>query len=573
MIETTEAPPTDPSPPPGRRRYYLSAFVCLFVLSILGSYPAYLLWQKYRFDSQLHLAQGHLEKEEWEKAYGLLSQLYNNSQTNPAVLQMIAHLMRQTNPDPSRALFFWKQFVAYGSPTTEDWAEIGKAFLADGQPDEAVKIFASFSPEQRKSRYAIDLESQLLYFQGKTLEADSLRREFLLKNPHDPENELNLAIMDLNNPFTEVQKSAFETLWKIARSKNRQSLAALQAIANSPLLGRGTSSELLKLALENEGVSAKNYFKILHRYLLLNPEKREETLATETVRHQNKTIQESALFYHWLLQERAYDLVLELVPKEKATKNELLFPVYVEALAGKARWSELNTIFRETPSIPISPAEQSVLHARIAHGQRNNDSIVSGHLKEACRRALTTKNMESLQRIVTIADELGFDEVTIEALNKASAIPQYQMEMLERLLAIYARHNDAESMLTTLQKILEAKPMMTGHLENSIYLKLLLGKEFETIFQNTTILADQGRISRDSSVFIHALLAYRFHDMERLKGLLTEIDPNQLPVGQRAVYAGMLASCGERAQAFLIAEKIAPALLLQGELYFLHKSL
>ncbi|MEY4484474.1 MAG: hypothetical protein RL693_1926 [Verrucomicrobiota bacterium] len=572
MIEPADKPSHDPDFPQ-RNWLYLSLILGLLLLLILASYPGYLWWKKHRLHGLIDQAQVHINNEQWEQAYKILSQAYAQSQTNPELIQKIARLTQRTNPDPSQALFFWKQLVAYGSPTTEDLADMGRSFLADGQPEEALKILHAFSTEQRTTRSSIDLEAELLYYQGKTIEADSLRRKFLQRNPHDPGNELSLAILDLSNPYPEVQKSAFETLWKIARARNRQSAEALQAIAKSPLLTPGNSPELVKLASENDRIPAGRYYDILHQHLLLNPKKRDEIFTTETIKHRGKSIQESTIFYRWLLQEREYDRVLELVPKEKATLNEVLFPVFVEALAGKSRWAELNVIFRSAPTIPLSPMDQSVLQARIAHGQRDKDEIVSGHLKEAGRRAIIAKNLEAILRIVTIADELGFDDVAIETLSKAAAIPQFQVEMLERLLGIYASHGDAESMLATTQSILEAKPAMRSHLEVSLYLKLLLGKEIESITQNASSLATQGRVSPEASLFLSALSAYRFKNIERMKEQLAKVEPNGLPPGQRAVYSGMLATCGEQAQAYMLAEKIAPALLLESELIFLRKAL
>lgn len=552
---------------------FLMAFAGLLLVSILVSYPGYLLWEKHRLNLLTDKAQEHLEKEQWEQAYLILSQAYARAPNDPLVLRKIARLTQRTNPDPSRALFFWKQVIACSTPTTEDLAEMGRAYLADRQPDEVIKILNSFSPEQRSTKCSVELESLLLYFQDSPLEADALRRKYLLQNPHDPENQLSLAILDLENPFTEIQRNALETLWKIARSKSAHSAAAIQSIATSPLLTSGMSSDLLELALNNQAVSEKQYLGMLSQHLILNPLKRNEIYVAETGKYQNKSIQESAIFYRWLLQQEEYGRVLSLVPKDKATRNEILFPIYMEALAGKARWTELSDIFHRTPSIPLSATDQSVLQARIAHGQGDNGSIVSGHLKEACRRALLSKNFEALQRIATIAEKLGFDDVALEGLINASAFPQYQLAMLEQLLSIYSRRGDAESMLATIQKILEAKPMMKSHMETALYLKLLLGKEFEGISQKTPLLATQGRISSDSLSFISAFAAYRFQDMNKLRGILPKIEADKLSVGRRAVYAGMLASCGDQARAFRIAEKIAPPLLLEGELIFLRKAL
>ncbi|CAN5910580.1 hypothetical protein BH11VER1_BH11VER1_13240 [soil metagenome] len=572
MIENSEPPFNDPGTP-HRRLFSISVFVGLFLLSVLAIYPGYLLWKQHHLVSLTRQAQEFLEREQWEQAYQVLVQAYNQSPTDPVVLQKIARLTHRTNPDPTRALFFWKQLIACGTPTMEDWAEIGKTYLEDSKPEEVVKILASFSPEQKADRYSTYLQSQLLYFKGKTIEAGDLYRHFLLTSPRDPESELNLAILDLDNPFSEVQQRSFETLWRIARSNTRQSALALQTIAQSPLLTPRTSAELVELALNNKGVTLKKYYEILHRHLVLDPKKSPDVYAAEINRHRDKSIQESAALYHWLLQEQQYDRVLELVPKENATRNEILFPIYIEALSGKSRWTELSDLLHKSPSLPLSPIDQSVLQARIAHGTNQPGEIVSGHLKEAGRRAVTTKNLEAIQKIVTIADELRFDDVTTDVLSKASAIPQYQVEMLERLLAIHTRHGDAESMLTVLQTLLEINPAMRSHLEMSLYLKLLLGKEMESVSKHASVLATQGRISTQAYSFLNSITAYRFQDLNQLKILLSQVTPANLPAGQRAVYAGMLASCGEQAQAYIIAEKIAPVLLLQGEVPFLRKAL
>lgn len=571
MIETPETPPEGPAT--SRRRWLSLSVAVGLLLMMLASYPGYLLWQQRHLASLIHQAQVHLDSEQWEQAHQVLVKAYRQAPTNPEVLQKIARLTQRTNPDPARALFFWKQLITCGTPTMEDWAEMGKAYLADNQPEEVTRIIDSFSPEQKASRHALYLQSQLLYFKGDTIEADDLYRQFLLTSPRDPESELNLALLDLDDPFAEVQQNSFAVLWKIARSGSRLSVRALQAIAQSPLLSPGNSAELVELARESKGLPAKNYYEILRWHLVLHPQESDAAYASEISRYQNRSIQESAPLYHWLLQQQEYDRVMKLVPRENAMRSDVLFPVYIEALAGKEQWAELVTILRKSPAIPLSPTDQSVLQARIAHGLKDRPEIVSGHLKEASRRAITSNHIEALQKIITIAEELGFDEVAIDALNKASSIPRYQVEMLERLLGIYTQQGDIDAMLATLQRILEARPMMQSHLERTLYLKLLLGREMESIPYDAAQLLKQGRISTAAGAFLNSLSAYRFQDQERLKGLLAQVMPDSLSTGQRAVYAGMLASCGEQAGAYIIAEKIPPILLLEGELTFLHKAL
>ena len=261
------------------------------------------------------------------------------------------------------------------------------------------------------------------------------------------------------------------------------------------------------------------------------------------------------------------------MPRDKAIRVPEVFPVYVETLAAKQNWVELQDVMRKSPTLPISPVDMSLLKARCAKGLGDTTAIVKGHLDEACRRALSARDMANVIRSTTIAESLGFDDVALQTLRNAVAIPQFQLVMLEKILSIQTKQKDAEGMLSTLKDITATRPGLRIHQENTFYIRLLIGDGIETAMVQASAMAKDGKIAPGAHHFVEALSAFRLADLDGLRSSLGNIDPENLSVGQRAVYAGMLSVSGETSRAFQIAEKLRRTLLLHEEERFLNLAL
>ena len=98
---------------------------------------------------------------------------------------------------------------------------------------------------------------------------------------------------------------------------------------------------------------------------------------------------------------------------------------------------------------------------------------------------------------------------------------------------------------------------------------MLIGDEIETVE-----VPDVSRVKPAVRSLLLALSAYLIRDHTLLKSHLTAIDSMEdFSPGQKAVYAGMLATCGDLSKAFLIAERIPKAVLLKEEAKLLKAAL
>jgi hypothetical protein len=398
-------------------------------------------------------------------------------------------------------------------------------------------------------------------------------RNAFLRTPDDPEAMLKLASMDLSNPFTEVQKKSLDMIWTVARGQSPQAPLAIEMLASHPQLTATQCAELLDLLSANTKTTEKLRYHVLSSYAKLRPLDKSTMVEKEVAAHEGQPPEKILDFLRWLYDMDEHERLLKLLPRERATAMPELFPLYVESLVSTKQWAALQKVLKTSPSLPLSPTNVSLLHARCAQALGESAAVINGHLQEACRRAMSARNMSDLTRSANIAESLGYDDVAIETYRNAATLPQYQVPMLERILAIHKKRRDAGAMLQTLQDISNAKPGLRVHQENIFYVKLLIGKELELINAQTHLMADQGKITTDAHQFFQALSAYRMADYEALRGLLAKITPDSLSLGQRAVYSGMLSFSGDKAVAYSIAERIPKSLLLEEELRFLKLAL
>jgi len=82
--------------------------------------------------------------------------------------------------------------------------------------------------------------------------------------------------------------------------------------------------------------------------------------------------------------------------------------------------------------------------------------------------------------------------------------------------------------------------------------------------------APAAELESDASRLLQALKAYRLHDLPLLAAALGKVrNARVLSTGERAVFAGLLATNGQPAPAFQMAESVRPELLLDEEAVFL----
>jgi len=513
------------------------------------------------------------EDGQWDEASRVLGEAFRKDSTEPMVLRTIAQFMRKTGGDPEKALFFWRQLVRSKSATLEDRTSLGACLLLVGQFSEAREILEGMTPEERNTRFALELESGVLRSEGRNAEADTVLRRGLLMAPEDPEAMLKLATLDMSNPFGEVQFKALDILWSLARGTTAQSVVAIQLLASDSRLTSTQSVELVELASKNKRTTPPLRYAVLTAFVRLRPLDKEALVEKEAQANEGKPINQTADYLRWLFTMKEHERLLKLLTPDKAVSIPELFPLFVESLAAQQRWTELQTIVSRPAGLPISPTDLSLLKARCSQALNETPDVIRRHLEEACRRAIVARDTTSIMRTTAIAEALSFEDVALIALREAVAIPQIKLVALERILHIQTKQKDSEGMLATLRDIVAAKPGLRIHQENSFYLRMLVGQDIETAPLQAAQMVKEGKMTPATRHLMDALVAYREGDATKIRETLATLDPEILTTGQRAVYAGMLSACGDPTKAFAIAEKLQRSLLLHEEERFLNLAL
>jgi hypothetical protein len=125
--------------------------------------------------------------------------------------------------------------------------------------------------------------------------------------------------------------------------------------------------------------------------------------------------------------------------------------------------------------------------------------------------------------------------------------------------------NDSALLVPLASRLLKLRPDDVKYVRRHDYLCLLRGVELETTLLNGATAARSA-----SDLLLEALKAYRLHDLAHASVVLHKVvDTRDFSMGEKAVYAGLLASAGgEVSKAYQIAEKIHTEGLLPEERVF-----
>jgi hypothetical protein len=135
--------------------------------------------------------------------------------------------------------------------------------------------------------------------------------------------------------------------------------------------------------------------------------------------------------------------------------------------------------------------------------------------------------------------------------------------MLEKILNAARQAGDDHALLQAADQLRREHPEETRHQWLHIYLRLICGREMELAMRELTSLQSP---TQDEARLCQALAAWRMARPAEMRQSLDAMrDPDALPAWQRATHAGLMALDGRTADAFRLAEKLSPALLLPEE--------
>ena len=585
--------PIDPSAPPvetalpakesflGMKLIFGLVFA-LIILAIFGGRPAWTAFQNNRAGKIAAKARELIKAERWDSAAVMLRDAMQVAPEAPEVLRTTADFLQKTNGDPQMRLALLRKLQSLNAATPADMVNYGEAQLQTGDTPAARETYEQLPTSHKQGRYGLELLAKILDDEGQKPRAMATLRQALLTEPDNPECQLRLAMLDLDQTFNETRRNAHETIWRIARQKdNAAALQAITFLASSKDLNAGEAENLRKTLAANPDAEDRHRFIVLSAYLRLFPTARKQLIEEEIAKYQGKGIDDMVPLLRWLVQEQQGDRVLGLVPKSLVIKSPDAFPVYAAALTSAGRWDELRKMLESRPPPPVSESTGYALLAE-CYAKLEPDLIKARHFLGNTYRSVgkTGEHTVALQA-AQLAEKLGLWEIAAEGYEMiAQKNARMRVPMLSKSYEMALLAKNGNAMLSAAKRISDFRPDSLMYRARLDYLRLLLGNGIEEASASVLAVDSSTAEARAPDALawyavLRLLAAYRLGDPAKLRqevGTLPDLEA--LPPGMRAVLAGLLQlGGGDATRAYHIAEKVPPAILLEEELRFLKLAL
>ncbi|MDB6007302.1 MAG: hypothetical protein JWR15_4289 [Prosthecobacter sp.] len=516
-----------------------------------------------------------VEHKEWENAARLIRAAREILPNDPELLRVMVEYLGKTGLDPSLELQTLRALEALRQQQPGDAILAGRAHVRRGDLTAARAVWQKLSKPQQTTADALEFKAQILTQEGGEHEADKLQKLATQRSADDPQSALKLAVLDLESGYPAMVVSGLARLWKITDRNDDVGLRAIRYLLTRNELTQAEAKRLQELMDNHPEATLSDDLGALSAVMHLAPAQRSQLLDEVMARHKNAGLEVTMMLARWLSQEREHERLMNLLPPEIMIKSNDLFPIFLQALAESGRWQEMHELLKKTQGLPMTLEGLTVWRALASSRLHPDLKRAADELKLAIRQAATTKNFGPLRAAAQVAEDLELWDIAMEGyLHLAQPESRHELDMLEKCWQIAARLGDSDHLLGAARRQSSLRPT-SAHFANRLdYLRLLRGEEIETAVSHQRESPGYDYEENSMAALLAALKAYRLGDAELAKASLKQVqDAATLPVGQRAVYAGLLASVGEPAQAFQLAEKISVRLLIAEEQAFLRKAL
>ena len=573
--------PTSPSPLVSVAKRLFSPFACfVWALVLVMLYFGVRLVEK-KFDVELLGSSGHLvedarkavQQSDWPAALQAIQKIPDGIRHKPEFLRVLADYLKGTRSDPALLSQVIGRLAEQGALNPADFVWLCRDHLSKGRTQAARETLELIPADMRSTLAFVEMELAILRQEGRQREAAEMERGMFEKFANDPGVALNKAVRDLDGTFPEIQRSARDRLWEMARRDDVHGLTAIRLLAKRTGHTRQETERLLQLADKHPGAAAADRLEIISLIMRLAPEKREVLLNQETERFSRKPV-EIRPFAAWLAREKEFERMQKLLSKHASLRSEDMFILTAQGLAEQERWTSLSEMLKKGRQLPVSSARTATWRALISKNlQPDNLQETRKHVQEAIRHGAMEKNTLALLGAARLAEEWAMPDLALEAyLTLAEPGSRQELELLEKCWQAAANLKDSSILEDLARRLATSWPENRRFALRYDYLRLLRGEKLELSVAKSS---DADASVRASSVFLlEALRAYRMEDMFLVSYFLHSISgTDDLTTGERAVYSGLMAACGEVSAAYQLAEKIRSELLLAGEKAFLERAL
>jgi len=504
-----------------------------------------------------------IDAEDWGHAVACIHKARSYSPEEPAVLRATIAFLKLTESDP---VFLSQQLRALSEKealTIEDQILLSRSLLKAGSAPRAREVLEKLPAEARQQPEVLTLASTIATAEGRGEEARELQQLAKLNQPDTAASKLEKALAQRNSAFEKDRQAARSALWRLTRDATDTGLLAITHLTVDPQLDWAQTDALIKLAKNHPHPSLPVHLGILSARMRLRPDLRDQIIDEEITRFQQDGGGKLEEIARWLALEKQHARVIQLVPERLRRTSRDLFPIVAQALAEEGRWKELKTMLtHEKP--PVRPTRVRLWLAEAESHLSSDDTETRHHLKSCIETARLEKDLDILTAVVSTAERLSQPDLALQACQHLIQLPAAaeQVEILQKAADLASSLRDTRLMLEYTRQLHQLRPASPAYADHLAYLRLLLGEEMEVVTS----------AAENTPVLHQALSAYRLGDREGLARMLPSITtakPEDLPAGRRAVLSGLLATAGDAARAFQIAEKVPETLLLDEERAFL----
>ena len=505
-----------------RRRFLLALLVlgALAAAAYFGARPAggaIKAWQSRRL---AHQALTLIERKHWNEARAKARDAYLLRPTEPESWRAIARLLSRTGQS-SIAFGWWKKVDEEHRLTIEDRRDFAGAALAAGELAVAgTQVNALLAQGEDPSPVDILLAGQLAVRRKDPFLTVDYAERVMSDNRARPNEILSAAILVLSitTPESLPHISAWKRIEDVARDPgNATSLAALvflasqqsqaparstgidtfelgapaiqQSVPSSPLTGETSLSlspggaaapqptatmGLLEVAdALDKHPNARPYHQLLALQLRVqhDPALAGEYVSQAVERFGKGDDEALAALAAWLNSLGRARKTLELVPLDRAVRNQALFLQHINALTALERWKEVKeTLMRE--QFALDPVFQhmylatALLHLGEATAVTNEWQRALDAAANDSDRLLALAGYAERNRANDVADTAYIEAIKLAPRNRAAYVGRFQLAM--------AAGHTAEAQ-TLAAEIVRIWPDDAAARNEDAYLRLLLG--------------------------------------------------------------------------------------------------
>ncbi len=525
----------------------------------------------------IHQARSMMAKKDWETAGQFIRQALTEDPKGHDGQRVLADYLEATTMDPGLLIETLRGLEEKGAGLPEDGLTVCSALLRKGEVQAAQTAFRKLPSELTKSRKGMEIEATLLRQKGEGEKAAVVEKQQAALPAVTAEDKLKRAVKDTRATLMDVQAAAVSRLWELAAVKDEVALQAIQELARRQDLTVVEAERLLEWVEAHPRRQSADRLGVLSALMRVDPARRAEIVETEVTRSEGQGLEASLPLANWLATEKEVDRLLKRWPLELAAQSQELMSIVAEALVGAQRWDTLRLLLAHGRRLSYSKDRLAVWQSMVSHYLDQDVNETRVQLQIAVRNSDPVRQAAVVLLAARFAEHLGFLDLAIEGYF-ALAVPgkPYVGEVLDTCWELACRSRETRQMLQVAEKMHTREPHSREVALRVSYLRLLMGENIETggVADKAEALPAPLAAESDGARLNLALQAFRMGDLTKAASLAQEIQkPAEMPAGQRAVLAGVLAGSGKAARGYQLAEKIPAGLLSIEEGLFLKRAL